>query len=180
MNTGTTITCRGTTASTEVDVFISIEVGAVERRVVSFFCEPIKRMIYDLVSMKLGRDSAEATAFKGQVREIVREARGVAYEILNDHLEHDGQITRSDVVEAIRYIFPTDQKSGVFYRRLYSLVKYTFGGRADDTMAYFNSRIADYITNRIPRLEREYEAELSGAREHIERRISLGASDNAG
>lgn len=166
-STETTYTAGGQTGQTFTFICEDLPNGTVERRIIAFFCEPIKRTLYDLASMKLGRDTREAEVFKDAVRDIMRETRKVAYDLLNDHMDHSTGITVDDIIEVLLYVFPEKQDTGLFYSRLEELVTYAFGQSAKGTNAYFKSRIRYYIQNRIPRIRSNYQEEWDGARSHI-------------
>lgn len=145
------------------------EPGTVERRIVSYFFEGLKYDLYDLVSIRLGRNSREAETCKGKVLGIIRGVKKICYELINDELDGRKQLDGRALVDIISYIVPKDDlTNGPLWRQLEPLFRFTFRSN-NHAIKYLQDEVANYIQQRIPAIEREFDRQWNKAVESIRR-----------
>lgn len=162
------------TAHTMSDVRVepSFGPGVVERRMVAFPFDLIKRKLYDMGSMRMGRDSQEAQAFKASVLDIIREVKRQGYDLIDSDLEvsDSGVLGQQEIVDIIKYLAPEDQQTGIFYTRLRDLVSFAF--RDEAARSYVYNYIGRYTRSILRRLEQDFNGEWAGAVAHLLRQRS--------
>ncbi len=145
------------------------EPGTVERRIVSCFFEGLKYDLYDLISVRLGRDSREAETCKGKVLAIMRSVKKVCYELINDELNGRQQLDGQALVGIVRYIVPSnDLAGGPLWRQLEPLFRFTF--KSDKhALNFLRTQVDDYVQQRAPLIEKDFEKQWAGAVKYIRR-----------
>lgn len=157
------------TLTTIIAAQTEIEPGTVERRLVSYFFEGLKYDLYDLISIRLGRDSREAETCKGKVLAIMRSVKKVCYELINDELNGRKQLDGQALVGIVRYIVPSnDPTGGPLWRQLEPLFRFTF--KSDKhALKFIREQIDEYVLQRAPLIERDFDKQWAGAVEYIKR-----------
>lgn len=140
--------------------------GVVERRIIAYFFEGIKRKLYDWSSMRWGRDSQEAETFKDEVRKIIKGVRQMCYDMVTEELDGAPQLSGDALAEIIRYALPPE---GHFWSKLNDLLGFTFGNQAAAIKKFITPGIETYIAHRLPNLSTNYGQERTGAIEYLRR-----------
>lgn len=148
---------------------LEFDPGVVERRIVNYYFEGLKRNIYDYASLRLGRNSREAAVFKDQVRQILRTVRQTCYEMIDDEMHQypSGIIPGGILADIIEYVLPdNDLHSGAFWTQFDKLLRYTFK-QYNEVIQFMAPRIHSYVSNRLPQIRTQYDAEREGALQHL-------------
>jgi len=146
--------------------------GKVECRIIAYLLRGVQINLYDWASMRLGRESPEGTAFKAEIRRIMRAVRKQCYDIVYDTVQDDGRpdgrLTPEEVVSIIRYVIPEDSREGgIFWTRFIDLLNYTFGPDAAVARRIFVDNTREEFIRRLPQLVRTYEDHWDGAVDHL-------------
>lgn len=146
---------------------MKLEPGKIERRIINFFFEGLKRSLYDYASLRLGRESREADIFKDEIRRILKRIRQTCYEMVAEELAISKVLTGTDIVNIIKYVLPPDSENGVLWGKLRELIQFTFGGRSNEVSEFLFPRIKTYVISRLAQITDNYENEREGAIQHL-------------
>ncbi len=148
---------------------LEFDPGVVERRIINYYFEGLKRNIYNYTSLRLGRDSQEAKVFKDQVRQILKTVRQTCYEMVTDELIQypSGVLPGTILADIIEYVLPdNNSQTGPFWVQFDSLLKFTFK-QYNEVIQFMAPRIQSYVHNRLPQIRNQYDVERAGAIQHL-------------
>ena len=153
------------------------EPGKVERRIIAYFFEGLKYDLYNLVSLRLGRNSREAETCKDKLRQLIAAVKRVCYEMINEELDSkvlydsdsEGQLVLEGhaIAEIVGYITqPDDVVNGSLWLQLEPLFDYTFKSNKQ-AIKFLQNQVINYVQTRVPMLETNYAEQWAGAVDYI-------------
>ena len=148
---------------------LEFDPGVVERRIINYYFEGLKRNIYNYTSLRLGRDSREAAVFKDQVRQILKNVRQTCYEMISEELIQfpSGVLPGPVIADIIEYVLPDDNtQTGPFWTQFDNLLRFTFK-QYNEVIQFMEPRIQSYVNNRLSQIRNQYDAEREGAIKHL-------------
>lgn len=171
MNTST-----ATTLATIVALQDGFETGRVERRMVAYFFEGLKYDLYDMVSLRLGRNSREAETCKNEIRQIIGKVKKVCYELVNSEIEGIFRLDGRALTGIVGYVMPMPRISdGALWQQLDKLIVFTFKDKA--VVKFIMDRVYEYAQDRIPKIVTQYDEQRAGAIDYIRKHIN-GQNDD--
>ena len=135
--------------------------GEVERNIIAYTVRGIQIRIYDWASMSLGRESQRSAQFKDEVREIMKQVRQKAYDMIDDYLLNGSpsqpvgdtpapQVPAPDVIGSITHFLPAQPDSSMlFWDRFLKLVRFTYGKDAASAEQFYITKLTDLINERV-------------------------------
>ena len=152
------------------------ETGRVERRMVAYFFEGLKYDLYDMVSLRLGRNSREAETCKNEIRQIIGNVKKVCYELINDEIDGHFRLDGAALTGIVRYVMPMPKISdGALWQQLDRLIGFTFKEKA--VVKFIMDRVYEYAQDRIPKLITQYDEQRAGAIDYLRKHLN-GQNDD--
>lgn len=157
--------------------------GTVERRIIAFYLDGIKRKLYDWGSLRLGRDTAEGMTFKEEIRKVFYNIRRTCYDLVNSELQESGdtKLTAAAIVSIVNYAITTtdsDNVAGPLWTQITSLVNFTFGQASRSVLNFIEPRIRDFIVARTAHIRDDFDEEWSGAIDYLVRNVMRTDTDD--
>lgn len=157
------------TLSTIIAVQNRYPPGKVERRIIAYYFEGLKYELYNLISLRLGRDSREAETCKDKLKRLLTAIKRTCYEMVNEELIDRDRLDGRTIAEIVGYIVtPDDIESSPLWNKLEPLLTFTFS-RHKGVVPYIKNQVIEYIIKRTPLIETQYERLWQGAIEYIDR-----------
>ncbi len=158
------------TAHTLVAISIlqnEFEPGRVERRIIAYYFEGLKYELYNLVSLRLGRDSREAETCKDKLRKALATVKKICYEMVNEDLDGKVRLDGHAIAGIVHYATrPNDIITGPLWHNLEPLFNFTFKGK-QGVIKFLQDEVTNYIQKRTPMLESQFAVQWEGAVRYI-------------